>query len=67
MQDCIEEMFEPIRRKALEANRPVLEKLDVSAAELERLASVVAASPDLASPELKRAMGVTALRAATRL
>jgi len=67
MQDCVEEMFEPIRRKALEANRPVLEKLDVSAAELERLASVLSASPDLASPELKRAIGVTALRAATRL
>jgi hypothetical protein len=65
MQDW-EEMFDPISRKALEANAPLLEKLDVSPAELERLASVVAARPDLASPELKRAVGMTALRGATR-
>lgn len=66
MQDW-EEMFDPIRRKALEANAPLLEKLDVSPAELERLASVVATRSDPASPELKRAVGMTAFHGANRL
>jgi hypothetical protein len=67
MRDWMEEMFEPIRRKSREANAPLLAKLDVSAAELERLASIVAARPDLPPPEVKRAVGMTALRGATRL
>jgi hypothetical protein len=60
-------MFEPIRRRSREANALLLAKLDVSADELERLASLCAAKPELAPPELKRAVGMTALRGPTRL
>jgi hypothetical protein len=64
--DWVEEMFEPIRRKAREANAPLLEKLDVTEADLERLASIRVERPDLVSPGLRRAVAITALRGATR-
>jgi hypothetical protein len=60
-------MFEPIRRRSREANAPLLAKLDDSANEIERLASLCAAKPELSSPGLKRAVGMAALRGATRL
>jgi hypothetical protein len=59
-------MFDPIRRKSLEANAPLVEKLGVSRAELERLALLRRKRPELVSPELRRAVGMTALRGATR-
>jgi hypothetical protein len=62
----VEEMFEPIRRRAREANAPLVERLDVTEADLERLASIRTERPDLASPELHRAVAITALRGATR-
>jgi hypothetical protein len=65
--DWVEEMFEPIRRRSLEANAPLVEKLDVSRADLKRLVSLCRERPDLVSPELRRAVGMTALRGATRL
>jgi hypothetical protein len=65
--DWVNEMFEPIRRRSLEANAPLVEKLDVSGAELRRLVSLYRRRPDLVSPELRRAVGMTALRGATRL
>ena len=67
MHDPVEEMFEPIHRKSREVNAPLLERLNVSADDLERLASCVAARPDLVTRELKLAVGMTALRGATRL
>jgi hypothetical protein len=67
MESWVEEMFEPIRRRSSEANAPLLERLDVSAARLDRLASMCITRPDLVSPELKRAVGMTAVRGATRL
>jgi hypothetical protein len=63
----VEEMFEPIRRKSLEAHAPLVEKLGLTRAELERVASLCRERPELVSPELKRAVGMTALRGATRL
>jgi hypothetical protein len=67
MQDWVEEMFDPIRRRSREANAPLLKKLNVGAAEVERLASCVPARADLASRNLKRAVGIAAIRGATRL
>jgi hypothetical protein len=64
--DWVDEMFEPIRRRALEANAPLVEKLDVGRGELKRLASLCRQRPDLVSPELRRAVAMTALRGATR-
>jgi hypothetical protein len=66
MPKWVEEMFEPIRRRAREANAPLVERLGVTEADLERLASIRAERPDLASPELRRAVAITALRGATR-
>jgi hypothetical protein len=63
----VEEMFEPIRRKSLQANAPLVEKLGLTRAELERVASLCRERPELVSPELRRAVGMTALRGATRL
>jgi hypothetical protein len=60
-------MFEPVRRRSLEANAALLEKVGVSRAELKRLVSICRDRPDLVSPELRRAVGITALRGATRL
>ena len=40
-------MFEPIRRRSLEANAPLLVKLDFSRAELKRLVSLCRERPDL--------------------
>jgi hypothetical protein len=60
-------MFEPIRRRSLEANAPLLEKLDVSRADLKRLMSICRERPDLVSPELRRVVSSAALRGATRL
>lgn len=65
--DWVDQMFDPIRRRSLEANAPLVEKLDVSRAELKRLVSLCRERPDLVSPELRRAVGMTALRGATRL
>jgi len=65
--DWVDEMFEPIRRRAIEANSPILERLGVSRADLKRLVSLCRERPDLVSPELRRAVGMTALRGATRL
>jgi hypothetical protein len=65
--DWVDEIFEPIRRRSLEANAPLVEKLGVSRPELERLVSLCRQRPDLVSPELRRAVGTTALRGATRL
>ena len=65
--DWVDEMFEPIRRRSLEANAPLVEKLGVGRGELKRLASLCRQRPDLVSPELKRAVAMTALRGATRL
>jgi hypothetical protein len=65
--DWVEEIFEPIRRRSIEANAPLVEKLGVSRAELKRLVSLCRQRPDLVSPELRRAVGMTALRGATRL
>jgi hypothetical protein len=65
--DWVDEMFEPIRRRAIEANSPILERLGVSRADLNRLVSLCRERPDLVSPELRRAVGMTALRGATRL
>jgi hypothetical protein len=67
MESWVEEMFEPIRRRSREANAPLLERLEVSATELDRPASMCITRPDLVSPELKRAVGMTAVRGATRL
>jgi hypothetical protein len=67
MESWVEEMFEPIRRRSREANAPLLERLEVSATELDRLASMCLTRPELVSPELKRAVGMTAVRGATRL
>jgi hypothetical protein len=64
--DWVEKLFEPLRRKAREANAPLLEKLNVSAADLERLASICRERPDLVSPALRRAVAMAALRGATR-
>jgi hypothetical protein len=66
MPDWVEEMFEPIRRRALEANAPLLERLEVSRADLKNLMSVCRERPDLVSPELRRAVTMSALRGATR-
>jgi hypothetical protein len=44
-------MFEAIRRRSLEANAPLVEKLDVSRAELKRLVSICRQRPDLVSPD----------------
>ncbi len=65
--DWVDEMFEPIRRRSVEANAPLLEKLEVSRADLKRMVSLCRERPDLVSPELRRAVGMTALRGATRL
>ena len=65
--DWVDEMFEPIRRRAIEANSPILERLGVSRADLKRLVSLCRERPDLVSPQLRRAVGMTALRGATRL
>ena len=65
--DWVDEMFEPIRRKSIEANSPLLERLGVSRDDLKRLVSLCRERPDLVSPELRRAVGMTALRGATRL
>jgi hypothetical protein len=65
--DWVEETFEPIRRRCLEANAPLLAKLEVSGADLKRMVSLCRERPDLVSPELRRAVGMTALRGATRL
>jgi hypothetical protein len=65
--DWVEEMFEPIRRRAVEANAPLLERLDFTGADLKRLMSICRERPDLVSPEVRRAVGVTAIRGATRL
>jgi hypothetical protein len=65
--DWVDEMFEPIRRKSVEANSPLLERLGVSRDDLKRLVSLCRERPDLVSPELRRAVGMTALRGATRL
>jgi hypothetical protein len=65
--DWVEEMFEPIRRKSVEANAPLVEKLGVSRAELKRLVSLCRERPDLVSPELRRGVSMAALRGATRL
>jgi hypothetical protein len=65
--DWADEMFEPIRRRSLEANAPLLEKLDVSRADLTRMASLCRERPDLVTPELRRAVGRAAVRGATRL
>jgi hypothetical protein len=65
--DWVDEMFEPIRRRSIEANSPLLERLGVSRDDLKRLVSLCRERPDLVSPELRRAMGMTALRGATRL
>jgi hypothetical protein len=65
--DWVDEMFEPIRRRSIEANAPLVEKLGVSRAELNRLMSICRERPDLASPELRRAVSITALHGATRL
>jgi hypothetical protein len=65
--DWVDEMFEPIRRRSIEANSPILERLGVSRADLKRLVSLCRERPDLVSPELRRAVGTTALRGATRL
>jgi hypothetical protein len=65
--DWVDEMFEPIRRRSLEANAPLVEKLGVGKGELERLVSLCRQRPDLVSPELRRAVAMTALRGATRL
>jgi hypothetical protein len=65
--DWVDEMFEPIRRRAIEANSPILERLGVSRADLNRLVSLCRERPDLVSPELRRTVGMTALRGATRL
>jgi hypothetical protein len=67
VESWVEEMFEPIRRRSRAANAPLLKRLDVSATELDRLASLCATRPDLVSPELKRAVGMIAVRGATRL
>jgi hypothetical protein len=61
-----DEMFEPIRRRSVEANAPLVETLGVSRAELKRMVSICRERPDLVSPELKRAVTMTALRGATR-
>jgi hypothetical protein len=66
MPKWVDEMFEPIRRRAREANAPLVERLDVTEADLERLASICIERPDLASPELRRAVAITALRGSTR-
>jgi hypothetical protein len=65
--DWVDEMFEPIRRRSIEANSPLLERLGVSRDDLKRLVSLCRERPDLVSPELRRAVGMTALRGATRL
>ena len=65
--DWVDEMFEPIRRRSLEANAPLVEKLGVGQGELKRLVSLCRQRPDLVSPELRRAVAMTALRGATRL
>jgi hypothetical protein len=65
--DWVDEMFEPIRRRSIEANAPLVEKLDVSRAELNRLMAICRERPDLVSPEVRRAVSITALRGATRL
>jgi hypothetical protein len=62
----VDEMFEPIRRRSVEANAPLVEKLGVSRAELKRMVSICRERPDLVSPELRRAVNMTALRGATR-
>lgn len=67
MESWVEEMFEPIRRRSREANAPLLKRLEVSTTELDRLASMCVTRPDLVSPELKRAVGITAVLGATRL
>jgi hypothetical protein len=67
MMGDVEEMFEPIRRKSLQANAPLVEKLGLTRAELERVASLCRERPELVSPELRRAVGMTALRGATRV
>jgi len=64
--DWVDEMFEPIRRRSVEANAPLVEKLGVSRAELKRMVSICRERPDLVSPELRRAVSMTALRRATR-
>jgi len=66
VQDWVEALFKPIRERSRAANAPLLEKLGFSTTELELLASSVPARPDLASPELKRAVITSALRGATR-
>jgi hypothetical protein len=65
--DWVDEMFEPIRRRSLEANAPLVEKLGVGKGELKRLVRLCRQRPDLVSPELRRAVAMTALRGATRL
>lgn len=67
MMGNVEEMFEPIRRKSLQANAPLVKKLGLTRAELERVASLCRERPELVSPELRRAVGMTALRGATRV
>jgi hypothetical protein len=65
--DWVDEMFEPIRRRALEANAQLLEKLDANRADLKRAMSLCRERPDLVPPELRRAVARAALRGATRL
>jgi hypothetical protein len=67
MPDWVDEMFEPIRRRAVEANAQLLEKLDVSRGDLKRVMSLCRERPDLVPRELRRAVGWAALRGATRL
>jgi hypothetical protein len=64
--DWVDEMFEPVRRRSLEANAALLEKLDVNRAELKRLMSICRERPDLVPPEFRRAVARAALLGATR-
>jgi hypothetical protein len=45
--DWVDEMFEPIRRRSLEANTPPLEKLDVSRADPNEWPRSVVSDPTL--------------------